>query len=250
MKYIILALALLSATVGFSAEPAPTPAPPTVTTVTTTEVIASKVESIATNVATNVTNDIVDKTTAAVSEGVSSAVAATKEGVSSAVASTKEAINNVAPPEARGQFLSLVTEKLRKYSDYGEQAVASAVEEVKEQFPLVVKEYLNWNLAENLFYIIITDFALIALLITFYKTFPKWLHSLTEETTRHKTTEVDVKQFKYGASGIISGVASAVVICIILSHLEWYLNSLKIIIAPRVYLLEQVSQFVQQVANK
>ena len=121
---------------------------------------------------------------------------------------------------------------------------------MKEQFPLVVKEYLAWNLAENIFYVVITDIGLIFLLVVFYKTFPKWLTSLTKETLKNKTTEVDVEQFKYGASGLGSGIASIAVLWIVLSHLEWYLNGLKIIIAPRVYLLEQVSQFAQQIAHR
>lgn len=251
MKRILLTLTLLAASFAFAAEPVPTAPVAENTTVTaTTKVVVNQVENAATNVVNTATETLVDKTKTAVSDGVSAGVASVKNGVNQAVEATKTAVDNVAPPQVRGEFASLVLEKLKKYSAAGEAAVASAVDEVKEQFPLVVKEYLRWHLAQNLFYIFVTLGGFITLAVIFYKTFPKWLQSLTEPTDKYKTTDVDVRQFKYGASGIFSGIGSVVVLWIVLSHLEWYLNSIKIVLAPRVYLIEQVAQFAQQISNR
>lgn len=250
LKYLFLSLLLVVLPVlGISAEaPASTAAPVTTTTTVTETVTAT---------ATKIVNDATDKVIAAVKDGATSslgakvdtAVETVKTTTASAVASVKETVDEVAPPKVRGEFASLFLEKVKKYSAAGENAVNKAIDEIQEQTPLVIKEYLAWHLAQNLFYIFITTVGFITLLVIFFKTFPKWLQSLPEETCKYKTTEVDVKQFKYGASGIISGIASVVVLWIILAHLEWYLNSIKIVIAPRVYLIEQVAGFIRQVTN-
>lgn len=250
MKYILFALSLLAASVSFAADTNTAPAAENKTVTTTTQVVVNQVETAATAVADQAATTLVDKTKDAVSEGVSASVDAVKSGVSSAVEATKTAVDNVAPPQVRGEFAALVLEKLKKYSAVGENAIAKAVDEVKEQFPLVVKEYLAWHLAQNVFYIVITLGGLIASVVICYRTFPKWLQSLTEPTDKYKTTETDVKQFKFGSIGIMSLISSGIITWIVLSHLEWYLNSLKIVIAPRVYLLEQVAQFAQQIANR
>ena len=237
LKYLLLAILLVVLPVmGMAADAVPVTASPTTTE--TSKIISDTANKVGTAVADGVGVKL-DK-----------AIGAVKDGAASAVASAKETVDNVAPPKVRGEFAELVLEKMRKYSAAGENAVSKAIDEIQEQTPIIIKEYLHWHLAQNLFYVVLTDVSFIFLVVMFCKTFPKWLSSLTETTNPHKTTDVDVKQFKYGASGILSGIFSAVVLWIILAHLEWYLDSIKIMIAPRVYLIEQVAGFVQQIRGQ
>lgn len=247
LKYLFLSLLLVVLPVlGISAEaPASTVQP----TTTVTETVSATATKIASDTTDKVIAAVKDGATSTLGAKVDSAVETVKTTTTAAVASVKETVNEVAPPKVRGEFASLFLEKVKKYSAAGENAVNKAIDEIQEQAPLVIKEYLAWHLAENVFYIFITNVGFIVLLVIFFKTFPKWLQSLPEPTDKYKTTEVDVKQFKYGASGFASGIASVVVLWITLAHLEWYLNSIKIIIAPRVYLIEQVAGFIRQVSG-
>lgn len=255
LKHILLtSLLAITVSFGFAAEQvavAPTPAP------TVTETVVTTVKAVAADSTDKAIKAVTDGATSALKDGASTvstkvgeAVAVTKSVTATVVEKTTETVNDIAPPKVRGEFMSLVVEKIRKYSTAGENAVSLAIDEVKEQTPLVVKEYLRWHLAQNLFYIVVTLGLTIYSLFLFKRYFPLWLQSLTESTDKHKTTEVDVRQFKYGATGILSGITSVVLVWIVLSHLEWYLNSLKITIAPRVYLIEQVAEFIRQISAK
>jgi hypothetical protein len=130
-------------------------------------------------------------------------------------------------------FLSFALEKAEKYSGAAEIAVNKAVDAATEEAPQLAKEFIIWRAwmhgIKALF-----PMALLAIsIVLFLKQFPRW--TLGYGDSLSAGTPLNVIGSVVGGIGCLVGFA---ITC--LSGLGHFLNFVQILVAPRVYVVEQV----------
>lgn len=140
--------------------------------------------------------------------------------------------NDASP--TKDAFISFVLDKAKVYTDKAEVAVSKAVDVVTTEAPLLVQEFLRWRLWMHG----INTFLPIAFLILgfhlFFKQFSKWKmdqyeNRLVEGTPANVIATV--------LSGILTLASLIVSIAVSLDH---FTRFIQVLVAPRVYLVEEV----------
>lgn len=131
-------------------------------------------------------------------------------------------------------FISFVLDKAKVYTDKAEVAVSKAVDVVTTEAPRLVQEFLRWRLWMHG----ISTFLPVGLLILgfylFFKHFGKWKmdaygNHLVEGTPANVIATV--------LSGVLTLASLIISIAISLDHL---MRFIQVLVAPRVYLVEEV----------
>ena len=120
---------------------------------------------------------------------------------------------------------------------------------VAEQTPLLVQEILKFNLYENLIYLFFI-YSIFTLL--FYLTFIreyKWEY-VENKKTKNRKNKIWGEVFEDGsdnAFGVGMGLTFPIVIStiVLLCNIPIIIESVKIVIAPRLYLIEYISELIK-----
>ena len=119
-------------------------------------------------------------------------------------------------------------QRLKKYMDFIESSVKETGDFVIEQSPLVIQEFLSWYFYSHLFFLIVSVvFGLIFISIAFYA---------LKGPIINDNDDVD----------IIATIAVCIFSIIsILSILYNSYNLIKVTVAPRLVILEKISELIQ-----
>lgn len=158
-------------------------------------------------------------------------------------ATTQADAKQVTPPATpevnyKDAFLSLVLRKAEKYSDKAEVAIGKAVDIASEEAPILLKEYIGWKLAASISYIALPFiFATVFwILLGVCKGKAQW--------TRDESP-ANASAF-FVCVGWIGGIVSS--IAFIITTIVNTATILQLIIAPRVYIIQQAIDLIK--ANK
>jgi len=130
-------------------------------------------------------------------------------------------------------FLSFTLEKVKKYSEVGEQAIEKAIDSASKEAPILCEEYLRWNFWKNIlkFLAPMCGFFIFGGIYIFIGQKINW--------------NLDDHHFFGGIAVIISAIVSCFFFLITLFSFDCLLTAIQIHIAPRVFLLEQVMNLVK-----
>jgi hypothetical protein len=131
--------------------------------------------------------------------------------------------------DTKDALMSFVLEKANTYSDKTEVAIGKAFDFAVAEIPLVMKEFLMWRTVQHCFTFFI--FSVVSTLIYFY-----FIRKCFGEQWRDDSDEVSMVGGVVGTIAIFFMIGAA--IC-------EFLNMMQILIAPRIYLIEQGSALLK-----
>lgn len=126
--------------------------------------------------------------------------------------------------------LAFILEKAETYSGKIETAVGKAVDYAYTEVPLIIQEFLRWRMARSITYVVI--YGVLTFLVIRFPIKWKWFtEDLADETGGASV-----------AGAVFSCIGSLIFFCLTISH---FLTVIQIWIAPRVYLIEQVTNLIK-----
>jgi hypothetical protein len=121
-----------------------------------------------------------------------------------------------------------ILEQLGDVAELGKQGIMKAVEVMQEQCPLLVEELLKWHMTVSLILFVVG----VVILVTYAASIKKIYTALDKKCCSADTV---------GWTSVTSIVSLVIGIGLVTTNLTW----LKIWIAPRLFLLEYVSELVK-----
>jgi len=141
-----------------------------------------------------------------------------------------------------------IGENIESILTYLESGVKSGIDFGAEQVPILIQEILRFNLAENLIYLaIIWGILAITFCLTFLKKYNFEYKDGGEKKFRKNKLWVEV--FKDGSEsalfmGVIFSTPFAISLIVTLLSINLIIESVKIVVAPRLYLIEYLSNLI------
>lgn len=124
-------------------------------------------------------------------------------------------------------------ERLSRYLDYLESNMKDATEFAKEQAPLVVQEFLTWEVYQGIIYGTLVLLTITTIAILLHKAFK----TLTREQVILTDNEENICFVQILTAAVLGAILVLTVPCV--------MRGLKAYVAPRVVVLEQVKQWVR-----
>lgn len=152
----------------------------------------------------------------------------------------------VAKVDYKDAFLGFVLEKAQKYSGTVEDTIGKAVDVAKTEAPVLAHEYLVWQAWYHATYIVLPLVLFTVFFWTFLKQWPKWTVKITSGGY-YKDDDWSLSKGSIGnvAATIIGGIISLISFIAFFANLDHLLSFIQILVAPRVYILEQVIHLVK-----
>lgn len=129
--------------------------------------------------------------------------------------------------------LQMITDRMDKYMDKTEFAIGKVVDIAIEETPKVIHEYLTWKVYVSVFYCIMP---ILFLSSTVYATKKSWIKANFSDLYWNRYATI-------GLIGLISSIVSA--IWVIIAWIDYVPTIIQIWIAPRVYLIDQLGNFIK-----
>lgn len=135
-------------------------------------------------------------------------------------------------------LMSFVMKKAEKYSEAGEVAVEKGVDLAMKEAPILVEEYIKWRAFYHAMrFLIPLSIAL------------GWLYFMAKGIKNANTKGWENERKNdlsgYGAVGVIAILIQAILSIVVLAHLGQLFSFTQIMVAPRVYILEQAIQLLK-----
>ena len=124
--------------------------------------------------------------------------------------------------------------QLKEAVDITKQGILKGVEVLQEQCPLLVKEILRWEFAVSLLWCMV---GVIFFIITTCFTIMLWKKWMGSDDWKKDCPDDGLRQM----IGFVNLLFFVPWVCVICHNIEW----LKIIIAPRLFLVEYVTQLIK-----
>ncbi len=139
---------------------------------------------------------------------------------------------SVSTTNYKDAFLALALEKAKSYSGTIENTISKAVDAVQVEAPLIVGEFLRWHLWKAGVSFGVNLFILSLVLVLFYKITKWW----------NETADSDA-QFGLVVLFLISIIPLVITS---INLFNYSLEFIQILVAPRIYLIEQVMVLVKK----
>lgn len=144
-----------------------------------------------------------------------------------------ESVATSAQTDPKDAFLSLLLEKTQKYAAAGERAVEKAVDAVATEAPLALAEFLRWRAWMHGIKGTLPLVFLAVGLVLFVWQWGKWSTYRNSECLEKGTTGNVVATIAGAATSLISLIA------FLAAGLPDLLSCVQILVAPRIYVIEQ-----------
>ncbi len=142
--------------------------------------------------------------------------------------------------ETRDAFLAFAFEKAKTYSEKAELAVSKAVDVVSSEAPEMLKEFLRWRACMH-------GLKGLAPIVLMGLSF--WMYSYSWPRFKlnifwEKIVKGEVHNVIFGWVGLVGIFAGFITMCVV--GLHHFMSFVQILVAPRIYIIEQVTNMFKQ----